>query len=536
MTDGAASAGFTGAPPATAAAPGPDLTARYTVTVGCVVFLAALANVTPHLIGVFFDDALYALVAKAIATGQGFVYPQLPGTPPAIHYPPAYPLLLAVVWKIAPPFPESTMWLKLVNPLVLGLGAAGAFRVGRQLLPWPAAAVAALVLLGFVSVPMQVLTNVLFSEPLFMATMFAGLLAAHALMQGAGGPRPAILAGALTGLVILTRTVGGVLLPALLLALAFERRWRDAALVLVTTVLVVLPWQLFVWKHAPGFPDVLRGSYGPYLEWVAKGYREGGVTLVLAVLQKNLAGAWTFLGIFFSPLVAAVRPAASVAAIVGTIAGIGFGLAARPHRVLALSVAGYLAVVFFWPYQIERFLWGAWPLLVLVCGYGIWSLAALLRAQARPRLAWAVVGVGVFLAIGHATYSARGLSRGWAGSASRRMAERMRPALDLMLGDPRLHGKLLASDIAPMLALYSGEQVVSLDILRVTDHLAEKTIPKRAAVITVLDAAFAPDAYVLLPDSPILAAFLRAERDPARHFREFTPAGAGARAFLLDRR
>lgn len=509
---------------------------RYAIAVGVVVLLASLANATPHLIGVFFDDAIYALVAKAIATGQGFVYPQLPGTPPAIHYPPAYPLLLALVWKVAPPFPESTMWLKLVNPIVLALAAAGAFRLAGRLLPWPRMALAALVLLGFVSVPMQVLTSVLLSEPLFMATLFAGLLAAGALMDGAGGTRPAMLAGVATGVVILTRTVGGVLLPALLLALAVERRWRDAFIVGATTVLLVLPWQLFVWKHAPGFPDVLRGSYGPYLEWVVGGYREGGASLVFAVLQKNLSGAWTFLGIFFSPLVSVLRPIAAVAVIIGTVVGIGAGLAARRHRVLALSVAGYLVVVFFWPYQIERFLWGAWPLLVMVCGYGIWSLVELLRAQQRPRLAWATLGLGLFLAVGHATYSARGLARGWAGSASRGMSERMRPALDLMLSDPRLRGKLIASDIAPMLALYSGEQVISLDILRVTDHLAEKTIPERADVITVLDAAFAPDAYVLLPDSPILVAFLRAERDPARHFREFTPAGAGARAFLLDRR
>jgi hypothetical protein len=99
-----------------------------------------------------------------------------------------------------------------------------------------------------------------------------------------------------------------------------------------------------------------------------------------------------------------------------------------------------------------------------------------------------------------------------------------------------LHGKLLASDIAPVLALYTGERAISLDILQVTDHLGEKSIPERAAVISVLDRAFEPDAYVLLADSPIFPAFLRAERDPARHFREFTAAGLGVRAFLLDPR
>lgn len=511
---------------------------RLAIAVAAIVFLVALLNVTPDLIGVFFDDAIYALVGKAIAEGQGFVYPQLPGTPPAIHYPPAFPLLLALVWKVAPPFPDSTMWLKLVNPIVLGLGALAAMRMGTRWLAWPPLAVAALVLLGFVSVPVLVLAGVLLSEPLFLATLFPALWAALRVTEDPSD-RNALLAGALCGVVILTRTVGGVLLPAMLLTLALDRRWRAAALVAAVTIIAVLPWQLFVWKHAPGFPDVLRGSYGPYLEWVAGGYREGGASLVGAVLTKNLADAWSFLGIFFSPLVPALRPVLSVAVILATVAGVADGLRDRRTRVVALTVGGYLCIVFLWPYQIERFLWGAWPLLLLTAAAGLGALWRLARQVPPPRgllASRSVLALAALLAVGHATYSARGLSRGWAGSASRRMSERMAPVVRFAVNEPRLAGRRIASDIAPALALYTGQQVISLDILRVTDHLGEKSLPERAAVIATLDSVFTPDVYVLLPDSPILAGFLRAERDPARHFREFTAPGLGVRAFVLELR
>jgi hypothetical protein len=123
----------------------------FPIGVGVVVLLTALINITPDPIGVFFDDAIYALVAKAIAEGQGFVYPQLPGTPPAIHYPPAFPLLLSLVWKIAPPFPDSTMWFKAVNPIVLGVAAWGATRLSMRVFGWTPLAAAGVVLLGFVS-------------------------------------------------------------------------------------------------------------------------------------------------------------------------------------------------------------------------------------------------------------------------------------------------------------------------------------------------------------------------------------------------
>jgi hypothetical protein len=257
---------------------------------------------------------------------------------------------------------------------------------------------------------------------------------------------------------------------------------------------------------------------------------------VLSVIRKNIVDAWGFLGIFFSPSLRLARPAAAALVIFAAVLGVLGGLRERRTRVVSLTTGAYLCVVFAWPYQIERFLWGAWPLLILIAGYGLQLAYRTARASARPSLQWGVAFVAAFLAIGHATYSGRGLTRGWAGSASARMAERMLPVVRYTISEPRLRGKLLASDIAPALALYTGEQIISLDILEVTDHLGKKSLPERAAAIAVLDRAFEPDAYVLLPDSPNFPAFLRAERNPARHFREFTAAGLGVRAFLLDPR
>ncbi|MBC7671395.1 MAG: hypothetical protein H7247_03150, partial [Polaromonas sp.] len=34
-----------------------------------------------YLVGVFHDDGVYALLARAIASGDGFHYTQLPGAP-----------------------------------------------------------------------------------------------------------------------------------------------------------------------------------------------------------------------------------------------------------------------------------------------------------------------------------------------------------------------------------------------------------------------------------------------------------------------
>jgi len=88
------------------------------------VFAAALAVAvalwasSPYAVGVFHDDGVYAILGKSIATGQGYRFLHLPGAPAATHYPPGFPLLLALVWKIAPNFPDNVPAFLFANALL----------------------------------------------------------------------------------------------------------------------------------------------------------------------------------------------------------------------------------------------------------------------------------------------------------------------------------------------------------------------------------------------------------------------------------
>src|SRR6185436_3223086 len=66
---------------------------------------AALVAIDPLPVGVFYDDAQYLILAKALASGDGYRFINLPGAPAATHFPPGYPLLLALLWKLSPSFP-----------------------------------------------------------------------------------------------------------------------------------------------------------------------------------------------------------------------------------------------------------------------------------------------------------------------------------------------------------------------------------------------------------------------------------------------
>lgn len=483
-----------------------------------ITLVAGMATITSDLIGVYFDDAIYLLVAKGIAEGHGYVYPQLPGMPPAIHYPPVWPGLLALVWKLGPAWPANVGLLKAINPIVLAAAAYGGTLAGQRLFGLRAWAAACLIVVATVSVPMQVLTNVLLSEPLFAALLFPTVLVAERL-RVEGGWRLAVAAAVLAALLVLTRTIAGAFVLATGLVLLLERRYRDAVVYGAVVAVLLAPWQYFVWRHSVGFPDILRGSYGPYLEWVSQGYRELGPGFVMDVAKKNLADTWHFVGAMTSPLLAETvfRPMSAALATAFTLLGIVTGLARPRERIMALGLGVYLAIVLVWPFQTDRFVWAAWPVLLLFALGGVRFLHARAGHQA---LRWSAAVAGALLVTGYLTYNVRGISRGWISTASGSMSERSLAVVQRINSAPELDSAVIATEATPLVGLYTGNLVVPVERLDVSDHLAKKTPEQSAAVLQAVETTFTPDAYVFMSGGPHLRAFILAVPSMSRRFVE----------------
>src|SRR5439155_1607055 len=105
------------APPLTRLTPG-----RAGLAVAVLAGVAGALALNHDLVGVFYDDGLYAGIAVALAHGLGFVHPHLPGTPAVVHYPPLYPLLLAPLFG-AFPVPTAAYLGKVLNLLLAALSA-----------------------------------------------------------------------------------------------------------------------------------------------------------------------------------------------------------------------------------------------------------------------------------------------------------------------------------------------------------------------------------------------------------------------------
>ncbi|MFZ0882545.1 MAG: hypothetical protein WAN14_04040, partial [Candidatus Acidiferrales bacterium] len=72
------------------------------------LYVISVVRLRPaNYFGLTQDDTVYFSSANALAEGQGYILPSVPGTPKATHYPVLYPWILSWVWRLNPSFPSN---------------------------------------------------------------------------------------------------------------------------------------------------------------------------------------------------------------------------------------------------------------------------------------------------------------------------------------------------------------------------------------------------------------------------------------------
>ena len=442
--------------------------------------LAALAtalvvlSIEPFPVGVFQDDGIYTVLAKSLASGQGYRYLQLPDAPHATHYPPFYPLLLAGLWKLFPSFPANVTLFKFVNAGFIGLTAVLAWRFARRQVgmgPWTAALSVGAFAAG---TPMVFLGVMVLSEPMFLAALFPVLMVCERAARG-GTAREALGAGAAGGLLAMIRTLGAVAIPATALVLVWRRQWKAAVLVCLGGGLVMLPWQLWIAAHDGAIDPLFAGKFGSYGGWLGEGIRSGGPLFLAQLAWFNVRllvdQSWETLALLTTP--GSVRWFGTIAA---TAFGIGgWWLLLRRAPVAAWFVVMYMALVIAWPFAPTRFTYAIWPLLGLQFGL---SVEALVRWRPRARSAVAIryvaAGTAMFLVIGYARFNHLGYALGWWTKLQEPVAERAR-YLAGWVSTYTPEDALIAAEDDLLIYLYTERRAIPLGTFTPHDHLKAQT-------------------------------------------------------------
>src|ERR687898_1153380 len=80
------------------------------LALSCLAFFSA-----PNIIGLFHDDGIYAVVAKALSEGSGYRIISLPGDPYQTKYPFLYSYLLSWAWSLNSQFSDVIALLNFAS-------------------------------------------------------------------------------------------------------------------------------------------------------------------------------------------------------------------------------------------------------------------------------------------------------------------------------------------------------------------------------------------------------------------------------------
>jgi hypothetical protein len=442
--------------------------------VGGIVLAVGLAIVNALPVGVAFDDGLYVVLAKSLATGQGYRWLHVPGTPPATHFPPGYPALLALLWAIVPSFPANVLLFKIANACLLAAGAVGMAVFLRRRCAMPPLAAGAVAIAGSISIPTLALSSMVMSEPLCFALLIPTLLLAERVGDGERRVGYVVAAAVAAGALTLVRSHAIAVVAALALVLLVNRRWRHAAIAVGASVATMLPWQIWVRAHEPGVPMPIKGMYGSYTAWLARGFEADGPGLVWRTLGRTL------------PELGGMFATATAPGLPGTVALIVFLIFAalciaglvrlwRDAPVTTAFVVLYLGIVVLWPFPPARFVWAIWPLIVVLPVFGarmIWAWRPSGRATVVLRGA-ALAGAAA-VAIGYARYTSNGYRGRWWSSIARENAAAARG----LVGWTRARTRptdVVMTNAEPLLYLYANRSTVPAESFAVADYFTAKT-------------------------------------------------------------
>jgi len=354
-----------------------------------------------RVVGMMNDDAWYVLLARALATGQGFTLINSPSPGIVPIYPPAFPFLLSVLYRLSPAFPGNLWILKSISiAAMLGTGFATYYyfvRV-RDLPRLPAMGIGAGTMLSPAFAFLA--TSTVMSECVFTLVQLAAIIAIELCVRSDKSQlwKYALIGAALASFAFLIRSMAVGLIAATALYLLRERLARAALIFAAGVALLAGPWVIYSRAHKPT-PEqklemsnnfIVRSYTEQFWDKVA-GFGEGQISAVeIPSRVGSMAaeiGTQDIGGMLVTPLfrglnlgmaerMDAGRILLSLLATLLVIAG--FITALREKITLVEMVVPLsLLIVLLWPFPPFRFVLPLLPFAIFYAGKGVKGLLRL---------------------------------------------------------------------------------------------------------------------------------------------------------------
>lgn len=364
-----------------------------------VVFWMVQAMVQDNRVSLAGDNADYYMLARSIASGQGFRNVLHMAAPPNLHFPPGYPFIMAIGMQCGI---TSLEGLTRLNAFFLWAGLLGCYFLFKRWTGMRWLSVLTVFLLMFNAHLLQYST-IMMSEISYFFCMVVALLAYGCMMDAVPGrKRMAWMVLMLAALVLMLyiRTAGIAVVLAIGVHLVTRKQWRLAVVVVGVLLLSQLPWQWRTAQLGGSSYTAQLMSVNPYRPEVGRIGPKDVVVRITANLERYVV----------REIPAALMPWMSIAdeapvdkstrypLAVFLLLALGYGtwctLPAYRWLLLALVVFNG-GLLMLWPqvwYGI-RFMLPLVPFLLLLVLFGIHRALGLLleRASLRPAWAWLLI-------------------------------------------------------------------------------------------------------------------------------------------------
>jgi hypothetical protein len=376
-----------------------------------------VAMISPPAFGLWQDDAVYVVTARSLAEGSGYRHLEMPQQPLQTKYPPLFPALLAVVFRLWGDWPANLPALHAVTAVSGAVFVLLAWRYVARGLGGPRTMVAAVAALSAVSPVLICLNRFLMSELPYAAMAVGAML----VLDRRLGPSPpargtwrwVVPAAALIVAAMMTRTLGLSLAPAGVAVLLWRRRWAQAS---ALAGLVGAAWLAYgYWQHQAALANGPLQSAPlfaydlDYAVWIPR-----SLPRMARVMWQNAFRLLMALGVFHLALPKAWATSALQECSVATFAlqgvcwlaaallGVGFVSSMRRGlRTVHLYALTYTALMLAWPCEPYRFLAPWAPFILYFIFEGAATSAGWLgRGRIPVKAAVAVVAVvlaGLFI-------------------------------------------------------------------------------------------------------------------------------------------
>lgn len=380
---------------------------RLPMAVGLAALVVGLLAWTPYPVGIWHDDGVYALTARALASGAGLTLAGVPGNPPAVHFPPAYAVLLTPLWWLTPEVETFSRLAAGMNIVMLAVAAAAFAVYVRDGLALPPGLAAGVALVGFLHMELWRTAWVPLSEPLFVLLLVFALGALARLAPdrqaaamaragpnepdpgAAAGPthrpgahlRPLLPAALLLLLLVHTRSAGLAFVVGAVVAVALYRGPRDGGLFAGVLIAGLLPWTLWSRWASSRIPEPLHDILGRYSGLLRDGPFADPAAFVAGLPAVLLDLGWAAARVLLPGLIGWPLRMLAIPALLVAVVGLVYLVRRRPELGWGLVVYGGLLAL--WPYRDPRLVAPVAPLLVLCLVVGARGLLALMPALAK---------------------------------------------------------------------------------------------------------------------------------------------------------